>query len=248
MTIKEYLDNPFGKGSTFINKRVIYDNLMDRYKKLVNKHKRFTSFIYKEDSGYYCHIKIPSESIDEMTYDVVVFIRDSNYIENAKFQVFSNCPSFVYTYAYVFNKRKLLIESLRGFYSNEVISQDPEIRNPSRILGYEKSIFYAFNYLIEKFHRTDVLDKFSKKFDFKTMKSKIRDDDLILMQYRRYKRKQELKEKQKLKSVFKRIRKPEKEEPRKVFHRIEPKPKLQVKEKMSSSIVKKGKIHGKKKR
>lgn len=248
MKISEYLSNPFGKGSAFVNRNVIYANLMDRYQALIKKYKTFTTFIYNDNGNYYCHVRIPSESIDEMTYDVVIFIeRGSDLIKYNEFKVFSNCPSFVFTYAYVFNKNKMLIDFLKGQFDDQVLYEDPAVRNPNRVLGYEKSIFYALNYLINHFINTMTLQKYSKKFEMKDILRRIRDDQLILLQYNRYKRKQELKEKEKTKKIFKRINQLPKEEPKKIFHRIEPKEKLSTKSKMKPTIGKRQKITSKKK-
>lgn len=249
MKIIDYLSNPYGKGSAFINRKIIYANLMDKYNSLIKKNKIFTTFIYKDGPNYYCHIRIPSESIENMTYDVIIFIKhSSSIIRYNEFKVFSNCPSFVFTYAYVFNKNKMLIDFLKNQFDDEVLSEDPTIRNPNKVLGFEKSIFYALNYLIDHFNSTYVLDRFAKKFVMKDLVKKVRDDQLILLQYNRNKRIQELKEKQKIKTIFKRVSPRRDEEPKKIFHRIEPKEKLFTKNKVGTSIKKKDKITAKKKR
>jgi hypothetical protein len=249
MKISEYIDNPYGKGSAFVNRKVIYADLINRYYALTKKYKMFTNFIYKDGKDYYCHIRIPSESIEEMTYDVIIFINhSSSIIKNNEFKVFSNCPSFVFTYAYVFNKNKMLIDFLRGQFDDPILSEDPMVRNPNRVLGYEKSIFYALNYLINHFIYTSTLDVFAKKFVMKDVLKRVRDDQLILLQYNRNKRKQELRQNQKFKTTIQRVVPRKEEEPKKIFHRIEPKEKLSVKNKIKPSITKKEKITAKKKR
>lgn len=249
MLISEYLNNPYGKGSTFVNVKLIREDLTRRYNELIKKNVRiFTSFIYKTDNGYYCHIRIPSETIDQMTYDVIIYIKNENsLIANNSFKAFSNCPSFVFTHAHVFNEKNLIISELDSKLDSKVLSKDPEIRNPKKNIGYEKSIFYAMTYLVQHFINTNTLDRFAKKFDLNKLKSKVRDDKLILQQYRRYKRKQELSERQKSRESD---RKKEKEDNniRQPFHRIESKPKMTTKGKVGRGIIKKKKIGAKKKR
>lgn len=249
MKISEYLNNPYGKGSAFVNRNIIYTNLMERYRALIKKHRTFTSFIYKDKTNYYCHIRVPSENIEDMTYDVVIHIKGSSIlIKYNDFKVFSNCPSFVFTYAYVFNKNKMVIDFLKGQFDDPVLFDKPEVRNPNRNMGYEKSIFYALNYLIDHFINLNTLDRFSKKFVMKDLLKRVRDDQIILLQYNRNKKKQELKEKQKLKTAFKRTTPRKEESPKKIFHRIEPKKKLSTRDKKGIPIKRKGKITAKKKR
>ena len=157
-TIEEYIENPMGKGSTAIaNKNLIKNDLNERYKKLLEKHSDFKHKRMKVGNDYYVHIKIPSESKRENTYDIVIrlssmndsaFDKD-NTLKRYYMSVFSNCPSFVFTYAYVYNKYEMLIPELRYKFADIVFESNPSVKNPGEIINYEKSIYFACKYLKE---------------------------------------------------------------------------------------------------
>lgn len=152
-TMQEYLNNPMGSGSTAMtNRTLIKKDLDSRYDKLIEKHKEFKISVYriKGHDAYFFHVIIPSETRIDGSYDVVLKLypedkdiaRDSN-IKRYVMQVFSNCPSFTYTYAYVFNEYNLLIDILRVKYGKEIIKDNPVVRNPGEVINFEKSIYYA---------------------------------------------------------------------------------------------------------
>ena len=62
-------------------------------------------------------------------------------------KIFSNCPSFIYTYAYVYNEKKELIEWAKSKYSKHVLEKSPDRRNAYHISSYERSIYFACKYL-----------------------------------------------------------------------------------------------------
>ena len=157
-TIDEYIDNPMGKGSTAIaNRNLIKTDLNQRYFKLIDKHKDFKTKRIKVGEDYYFHVMIPSESERENTYDVVIkftsldnntFSKDLT-LNRYYMSVFSNCPSFVYTYAYVYNKYQMLINDLKDKYDEIVLASNPVVKNPGEIINYDKSIYFACKYLQE---------------------------------------------------------------------------------------------------
>lgn len=158
-TMRDYLSNPMGTGSTAVaNKNIIKQNLDSRYAKLIEKHKDFTVKVYniKGTMGYFFHIIIPSETRDDGTYDIVLrlYPEDRDIAKDASIkryimQVFSNCPSFTYTYAYVFHEYNMLIDLLKDKYGKQVLSDNPIVRNPGEVINFEKSIYYACKYITE---------------------------------------------------------------------------------------------------
>ena len=71
------------------------------------------------EGAFYFHIKIPSETQEGSEYDVVIrFFTDKpqvkleSHLRNYYIQFYSNSPSFIYQYAYVYNKRGYLISDL----------------------------------------------------------------------------------------------------------------------------------------
>lgn len=154
-TLQEYLDNPMGKGSTAImNRQLIKSDLDTRFEKLLKENKKFEYKVYQDKFDYYFHFMIPSESERNNTYDVVLqftkgehgLIEDPS-LKNYTLKFFSNCPSFVYTYAYVYNDYELMIDFLKGKYDDITLTDSPITRNPGEIINFEKSIYFACKYL-----------------------------------------------------------------------------------------------------
>ena len=154
-TLQEYLDNPMGKGSTAImNRQLIKNDLNNRYEKLIKDNKKFKYTIYYDKDDFYFHFIIPSESERENTYDVVLqfTMGDDNFKSDVNLhryylKFFSNCPSFTYTFAYVYNDYSLLIDFLKDKYDDRVMKDNPITRNPGEIISFEKSIYFACKYL-----------------------------------------------------------------------------------------------------
>ena len=84
--------------------------------------------VYVEKNNVYYHLIIPSESeFKENDYDIILkFIPrnqadlDDKSYRQYEMQVFSNCPSFTYTYAYVAKLNGYLIPELMDKYEEQV--------------------------------------------------------------------------------------------------------------------------------
>jgi hypothetical protein len=146
-SIKDFVDNPMGKGSFAIpNRQLIKDDLNRRYDKL-NQNKKIKVTVYKDGEDYYFHFLIPSETERLNTYDVVLQFtmgeddfKFDNFLNRYYVKFFSNCPSFTFTYAYAFNLYGMLIEHLGNKYDEQVLTDDPIVRNPGEIISYENEI------------------------------------------------------------------------------------------------------------
>lgn len=64
-------------------------------------------------------------------------------------QLYSNSPSFIFTYCYVYNQAGMIIEKLKDKLPIEALTKFPEVRNPVGSFGYEKSTYIAAKYLID---------------------------------------------------------------------------------------------------
>ncbi|MGL6099509.1 MAG: hypothetical protein ACRC0G_07775 [Fusobacteriaceae bacterium] len=142
MLFKEWLDNPTTKkipGYTLVK-----EQLKIRYKKMVTEKKKFVINIYKNKGAMLVHVKVPTEGdIPELYYDVLLSVSPSNVLMDSEVEVYSNCPSFTFRFAYVCNSLGLIIPDYIGHYDKEVLTKSPEETNPTKILGYDKSILYA---------------------------------------------------------------------------------------------------------
>lgn len=201
MTMEEYLSNPMGKGSAVPMSGQIKSALDTQYNELRSKI-ICNWYLYKEDS-LVAVLKIPSRSVD-LFYDVIVEFdlksipEEKNLTNFCNFRVFSNCPSFVFTYAYTFYKKNLLCKWAMSKYSNEVLSQSPDIRNQYQIINFERSLYFAFKYL-SGYGRNNIRNLKStaaKEDNYTTMLRWVVTSDEILERYR-YEKDKERRKKEK---------------------------------------------------
>jgi hypothetical protein len=195
--IREFIDNPMGKGSNAITSRqLIKDDLNRRFDVLfANKEKKMGLEIYKDKHDYYFHFKVPSETRERKnTYDVVLQfttgdekeIRNDKNLNRYYVKFFSNSPSFTYTFAHAFNVYGLFVEGLADKYRKEVMERPPITRNPGQVVGYEKSIYFAAYYLLteNKYLNKLIIDPIAKPFKADDFAKKIRNTDKIDLEIR----------------------------------------------------------------
>ena len=163
MTLEQYIRNPMGKGNATIslNARITMQNT---YKKkfhtvmLKEKGQFKTKMFYiKQSNTYVLYIKVPSETVKDFYYDVVFQFQPNNDTKEAgnnlmKYDIkfFSNDPAFVYTYANTFIQHDLFIKQLGSKMSKTAIKQKAEEKNPSNTVGYVKTFYFAYLYMVEK--------------------------------------------------------------------------------------------------
>ena len=101
------------------------------------------------------HVKIPSKSMKNVVYDVVIefdktIIEEYGYdrIDNLQFKCWSNCPSFVYTYAKTFYDNGMLIDWLTEKYDKPILQEDSKVRNAYGIISYERSLYSALRFIL----------------------------------------------------------------------------------------------------
>lgn len=152
LIIADYLQNPYGKGANIAPNAVIKSDLMEQYYRLSSK---MTCDWYRPAKNtLVAHLTLPSRTKRGIHYDIV-FEFDITGIDEASVttmpavpcKVFSNCPSFSYTYANVFDGKKQLCRWLKDKYEKTIFKKDPVVRNPNEIIGYERSIFIAGLYI-----------------------------------------------------------------------------------------------------
>ena len=150
MNISEFYNNPMGKGSTALNIKAIKSDYDKKYNKISNIINHTTYFIKKD---IYINILIPS-SVNGIFYNVVLkFTPNSKStgisVTDMDFQIFSNSPSFLYTYANTYKKHKLLIRELDRKLSREMIKNIATTRNPYSILSYDFTVYSALRYIFQ---------------------------------------------------------------------------------------------------
>lgn len=157
MTFDQYIANPMGKNNAVLNAstreimRKTYSQKFDNL--LLRENGKITYFLYKDKKSntYWAHIKVPSETVKDFYYDVVLkFSADSdisgagNDLFKYHVQFYSNDPSFVYTYAHVFLKNNLFIKELASKMSKQALRKEAKEKNPNNNVGYVKTLYFAY--------------------------------------------------------------------------------------------------------
>lgn len=146
ITINEYLKFPYGKGSAFVDKGK-QNSLDNEYYGLEDK---ISCKIYLYHNLVIYHVLIPSNSNPNASYDVIIEVDNSKKMSDLgdmNIKVFSNCPSFIFTYANAFYTNDLLCGWLSSKYNKQVKKVPAEVRNRYGIIGLERSIYLAMKYL-----------------------------------------------------------------------------------------------------
>ena len=154
----EQIVKPFNSGFSAVSIKYLLENLQKRY--LVNIEPNITTVdAVKEKDNYFILVKIPSESnteykSDKIFYDVIIELLPPNksYLNNESVRdydvrVYSNCPSFTYTFTYVYYKKDALIKMPKGAYTRKALSKAPKVRNPLLLFGIEKTLWFAICYI-----------------------------------------------------------------------------------------------------
>ena len=202
LTFQQFLQNPTGPYSAYFGKREnIKRDLNERFGKLLATGK-ISCNIFKDKYDYYYHVKIPSETFDKILYDVVIKLepliegsRADSTLLNYKVTFFSNSPAFVYTYAWVFNNDGNVIPFLKTKIDNKAFLDEPKVKNPVHIYGFEKSLYFALLYIKYKnFHVRSNLST-AKQLNTKRLLENIKHADIIMKEYEFEKQKEALKKK-----------------------------------------------------
>lgn len=158
MTLREFYKNPAGKstsehltiGGLHYMYRTRYEGVVERLKKKIP-----LTIFSENETSYYYYFLIPSDT-RQMDYDVIIhFYEESENPDDThmsmkdwKVEFFSNCPSFVFTYAYVYNEKGYFIKDLSNKLGKIVLSNKPKEKNPRMVLMWDKSIYYAMHHVM----------------------------------------------------------------------------------------------------
>lgn len=186
-TLEEFYKNPTGKGivATNINiARKHYETRLGFVTGTEGKKVDVKTFI-ENDTSFYFLVTVPSD-MGLNNYDVVIHAHDelknSSSLKKWNVEFFSNCPSFIFTYANVYNEYGLLIPFLANKYNKKVLSGMPIEKNPDMLLGWDKSIYYALHTIMKNitFTQRFILKRGALPFDQKKFAAMIRTEDQIM--------------------------------------------------------------------
>jgi len=193
-TLRDFYKNPSGNDSLppmlVTAARAGFEK---RYEILKNRIRRkFPVQVYIDsERSVYFHIKIPSDTRPEMDYDVVVHLLDASEdgkgsLRDWECEFFSNCPSYVFNYAYAYRHKGLFVRFLSDKLGNEVLGKKPTEKNPSLEIGWDKSIFYAVETLMSNTKYTNrywVMNKSDGlQFDPEVVFASVRPFEVIMKQ------------------------------------------------------------------
>lgn len=211
ISARTMIDNPSGSGSAFLASRRSIKKALDQgYSDIVHKSGRYFIAIPFMDinGGLLFRVKVPSEDYkhNKIAYDVFIEIEPERPDRKLKasmreIRVYSNCPSFIFTYAYVFNKLDRIIPNFKDKIPKKALEEAPKIRNPVETLGFEKSIYYACRYLLDNQCLSNgYIRRFARRLDTRTeddLKRSIVDPDKIVALYQ-YARSLQIKDRKKI--------------------------------------------------
>lgn len=194
MTLMKYVTNPTGKGSAFVGSRAaIKQGLNLTFIKLLRESRKAffaQPYIYSNGDILF-HVKVPSEQykINKIAYDVLFLFKydENKRRQHRQIQLWSNCPSFIFTYCYVYNKHNLIIDTFKSRLPKAALTQAPEVRNPIGSYGYEKSTYIAARYLLDGGCLTDsYMNRFGKTMtplNENDLLNKLADPEMIVAIY-----------------------------------------------------------------
>ena len=193
----------------------------ERYEVLLKTHGKFAYTVYEVMPGArtIIHFKLPSETVENFYYDVLFEIipgKSSVDFMDCDIQFYSNSPSFVYSYAYVFAhwnpdenrpaderkdswmvdsmrgrvpKRSLLINDLRQKIGPAPTHDKPAIRNPLGIPLCDKSLYFCLFYMIDTMSLQDILHT-HVNVNMATVRANIMDFDRLMNERKRLENRQ----------------------------------------------------------
>lgn len=126
-------------------RKVLVDDFLQIYPMIKVKN------LVKMDKDLIIHIAIPSEVfLSELFYDVVIRfmnVSDTGITDKTHVQFYSNSPAFLFTFAYTYNTNGLLYDRMINKVGKFALTTPPMKTNPKRILGLEKSLYFAVEYI-----------------------------------------------------------------------------------------------------
>lgn len=155
ITFHKYMDNPSTGTSVFTNRGAIRDMYRQKYNQLLVRVQGkipFKVFITNDmKDTYYVCFKIPSETLEDFFYDVVIelFTKDNKLkggatLKGYNVRFFSNDQAFTFSFAHAFNKNGLFIPVLKEKTIERCLKQKGDVRNPKDDVWYVKSLCFAF--------------------------------------------------------------------------------------------------------
>lgn len=157
MTYDEYIKNPMGKLNSVYSQRGMYKDLYtQKFDAIIAREAgKIKHYLFRDSSKrYIALIKIPSEVVPSFYYDVIiewtttdVAVESESSLNNYRVKFFSNDPAFVFTFAHSFYKNDMFFKDLEPKMSKMAIEKRAVVKNPKDLIGYVKSIYFAYLFI-----------------------------------------------------------------------------------------------------
>ena len=190
ITLEQYINNPQLKSNAVLNataREAIRSNYKARFDALMVREKNsiaYMTFYDRKRNRVFIHFKVPSETVEKFYYDVVFeFFANSDVTSTENIfkyfvKFYSNDPAFVFTYAHSFLDNNILIDELKSKMSKKAIKEKAEEKNPYNQIGYVKTIYFAYLYMMEKgLGRFTVLTSGAQNFSVTALVSSVQNAD-----------------------------------------------------------------------
>ncbi len=168
MTLREYISNPMGKGASATgDATALKEQYQNESRDLGLSGHGIVDCYNVSKRQIVFHFKLPSKSGQKydsnLHYDIVIAM-DINDVKKAKsildceMKVFSNCPSFIYTYANLFIRKKMIIPWLEAHYNAATRRTVASRSNPYDVINYERSLYITALRIETQYGSTKPLD------------------------------------------------------------------------------------------
>lgn len=157
MTFDSYVKYPYPKGASPLTaelREIIYNNFKKKLDAVIVREMNnfeYALYYHKLMDVYVCHLKVPSEVVPKLRYDVVIqFYTDNDNIRkdsnlNRYFvRFFSNDPAYNFEFCHTHIEHDLYIKELHSKSMQKAIKERATIKNPKDELGYVKSLMFAY--------------------------------------------------------------------------------------------------------
>lgn len=143
LTIQTIIGN-IKKGQSAIKLKAVLSNLEKAYQQTKPNIKIVGC--KKDDSKITVYLTTPSTSTPGVVYDTVLELHTVKKLDvNTPFKAYSNSPSFLYNFSYVFHHQGSLLFS--DLVPADFKRLSPRTRNPYMFVGFSKDIFSAVRYV-----------------------------------------------------------------------------------------------------
>lgn len=187
VNIRTYVNRNTAKKELIINNTIKSVMSMELDKALLlTDTKKMSVKCYSIGEYYYILAKVPSTTRRGVLYDVVfrVSASSNDKLTDREVKVFSNDPSFIYKYAYVFNKMDLIVPELTKLLPSECLSKKPETTNPNENVTAHKASMMAGIYLLDRI-KIDTIDmkRFAKSIALNDLFSMLQNFNKVMDDY-----------------------------------------------------------------